>query len=160
MSFLATSFALKKLYNKGVFAKEGEVVESEEGNLNEEDEEGEPEEFNFETLNFNNDVGLDTDFGTTLVDEYEEEEEDDLNEGKYSIGASPISIQSDQEFYDSLLDVFADGIKNKGRVINERIALLRSFAPYIITNDKNFGKYKKPVERGVEYNNIAYAIFK
>ncbi|MGN4723861.1 FtsK/SpoIIIE domain-containing protein [Bacillus cereus group sp. MYBK15-3] len=160
ISFLATSYALKALYNKGIFAKEDENAESEESNLEEDDEEG-GGEFDFEALNFSGEgVALDDEFGAVLADEYEEEEEDDLNEGKYSIGASPISIQSDQEFYDSLLDVFAEGNKHRGRVINERIALLRSFAPYIITNDRNFGKYKRPKERGVEYNNIAYAIFK
>ncbi|MBE7114534.1 hypothetical protein FT641_18055 [Bacillus paranthracis] len=160
ISFLATSYALKALYNKGIFAKEGAVAESEESNL-EEDDEGDSGEFDFEALNFSGEgVALDDEFGAVLTDEYEEEEEDDLNEGKYSIGASPISIQSDQEFYDSLLDVFAEGNKHRGRVINERIALLRSFSPYIITNDKNFGKYKRPKERGVEYNNISYAIFK
>ncbi|PER55703.1 hypothetical protein CN495_08090 [Bacillus thuringiensis] len=160
VSFLGTSYALKKFYNTGLFAKKGE-----EGAEPAEDSEFEGEEggeVNFETMNFSPTDGLDLNFGLQEAqeDEYEEEEEEEYTDNTYVIDSSPINIQSTDEFNRTLLEVYGEGNRNVGREINDRISLLQSFSSYIITNDRNFGKFRVPKERNVEYQNIAYAIFK
>lgn len=164
ISFFATSFALKVLYNKGIFAKEKVEGESEEETLGEEEEPlgllgGESDGFDdlggdFTGFDFGDNDGL-----LEGDEEDEDDEEEDLNK-RTMIGDSPIVVDDDDEFNSSLLDVFAENNKYMGRVINERMQILQSFSKYIITNDRNFGKYKSPKERSVEYNNIAYTLFK
>lgn len=160
ISFLGTSYALKKFYNTGVFAKKGEEGEEPAEDSEFEGEEG--DEVNFETMNFSPTDGLDLNFGLQEAqeDEYEEEEEEEYTDNKYVIDPSPINIQSTDEFNRTLLEVYGEGNRNVGREINDRISLLQSFSSYIITNDRNFGKFRVPKERNVEYQNISYAIFK
>lgn len=160
ISFLGTSYALKKFYNTGVFAKKGEEGEEPAEGAEFEGEEGDG--VSFETMNFSPTDGLNLDFGLQEAqeDEYEEEEEEDYTDNPYVIDASPINIQSADEFNRTLLEVYGEGNRNVGREINERISLLQSFSSYIITNDRNFGKFRVPKERNVEYQNISYAIFK
>lgn len=164
-SFLGTSFALKKFYNTGVFAKNGEGEEGTDSA--EEDNEFAlgGDDLDFANMNYSPADGLDTDFGLLEASEEdyeddEDEDEDDFEDDPFTIAPSPINIQDNTEFNQSLLEAFGKGHKNTGREINERIKLLQSFSDYIITNDRKFGKFLAPKERTTKYDNIAYAVFK
>ncbi|PGT90090.1 FtsK/SpoIIIE domain-containing protein [Bacillus thuringiensis] len=163
-SFLGTSFALKKFYNKGVFAKN---EEGEEGT--DTAEEGSEfalggDDLDFANMNYSPADGVDTDFGLVGAsdEDYEEDDgdEDDDVDDAFTIAQSPISVRNDTEFNQTLLEAFGRGHSNTGREINERISLLQSFSDYIITNDRKFGKFRVPKERSPEYNNLSYALFK
>ncbi|MGM9926627.1 MAG: FtsK/SpoIIIE domain-containing protein [Bacillus sp. (in: firmicutes)] len=165
ISFLGTSYALKVLYNKGIFAKNGEDSEEDMEAVGEAGTEAVDDPFGI--LGGGDDGFADAggsfggfDFGEVEDEEVEEEDEEEDEDTTKRLGESPIRIDDDDDFEADLLDVFAENNKYTGRVINDRLRLLQSLSKYIITNDRNFGSYKSPKERSIEYNNIAYALFK
>lgn len=97
------------------------------------------------------------------VDEEEDEPDDDEEENdeiERLFPTSPISILSDAEFDETLLKVFKDGNKYKGRDLHTRAELVKSFAPYMVSNDSKFAKWKDITPKSTEYLNIAFTIYK
>lgn len=102
-------------------------------------------------------------FALDWDDGSETDELTEVNSSGYSEGMleqSPIDVTNDKMFDRGLLKVFADNSKYEGVEIAKRKELLESFAGYIVTNDKNYGKWRLIGERTVEYNNIMYSLFK
>lgn len=137
-----------------------------------EEEKEEVEAFGFSEAEDYEETGeveiLDLDLRVELTEDMrEEEEEDEEVEGeefeadnRLALAASSISTVSNEEFAQDLLDVFARNARYQGTEIGGRVDLIKSFSEYLIQNDSSFGKWKRPKERGVEYNNIAYSLFK
>lgn len=137
-----------------------------------EEEKEESSEEEDDLLNFDfgntedNDIDTGFEFGSIEdisqgVEEEEEFIERDVEiEDKYELEDSPITIDNDEEYNQLLLEVFADNSKYVGRNIRTRLDMVKSFSKYLIQNDKSFGRWKRPKERGVEFNNIAYAMYK
>lgn len=159
---------LKDILNKGEASNE---ESKDEDNLFGEDEFGLDE--------FGDDLGLDMDEAGSAygalddsfhsvnsvdslgeIDEYEEAEEDDHFAPDSGLKDSPISVESDETFQEDLLEVFAKNDRYMGKQILDRIGLVHSFSDYLIQNSDNFGKWVKPKEGGIVYNNIAYALYK
>lgn len=103
-----------------------------------------------------------SEFGDDDEEEYEidDSEDDDEDEPYNVLRDSPISTGSDEDFGNDLLEVFAKNSKNFGKEIGNRLDIIKSFSDYLIQNSRNFGTWKKPRERGIEYNNISYALYK
>src|SRR5699024_1438883 len=100
---------------------------------------------------------------TLGVDDEDEDEfiEQDIEvEDEYVLEDSPITIKTDEEFNQTLLEVFAENSEYVGKKIHTRLDMVKSFGKYLIQNDKSFGKWKRPKESGVEFNNLAYAMYK
>lgn len=98
-------------------------------------------------------------------DDFEEEDEDyEESESNSEIErlfpSSPISVASDEDFDQTLLKVFRDGNKNKGKDLHYRSDIVKSFAPYMVSNDATFASWKDVKEKSMEYNNIAFTIYK
>ena len=104
-------------------------------------------------------------FGSFGDDEDEEEDEPDDDEEENDeierlFPTSPISVLSDAEFDETLLKVFKDGNKYKGRDLHTRAELVKSFAPYMVSNDSKFAKWKDITPKSTEYLNVAFTIYK
>lgn len=103
-----------------------------------------------------------------IVDEVEDEDEEVIEQevgggeggGRLALPPSRISTDSNEIFSQDLLNVFRENNKYKGREIQGRVDLIKSFSDYLIQNDTSFGKWVRPKERGIEYNNITYSLFK
>ena len=96
-------------------------------------------------------------------DEEEDDPDDDDEENdeiERLFPTSPISVLSDSEFDETLLKVFKDGNKYKGRDLHTRAELVKSFAPYMVSNDSKFAKWKDITPKSTEYLNIAFTIYK
>src|SRR5699024_7260141 len=112
--------------------------------------------FMFEDLSDESGLGIDAiEEDEEIIDDDDEDEQD-----QYTLKDSPIDVDDHEEFERTLLDVYGRGAKNTGREIQDRLKLVKSFEEYLIQNDKTFGRWKRPRERGIEYNNIAYALYK
>lgn len=111
-------------------------------------------------------IGLDQFSDNKLVfDEDDDEDEDDFyddddSKGHYILPPSPIDISTNENFNRTILDVFKSNEKYQGVNIQKRKDLVHSFAPYLITNDSEFGKWNDVKPRSKEGTNILYAIFK
>ena len=95
--------------------------------------------------------------------EEDEEDYDDIesnSEIERLFPSSPISVASDENFDQTLLKVFRDGNKNKGKDLHYRSDIVKSFAPYMVSNDATFASWKDVKEKSMEYNNIAFTIYK
>lgn len=93
-------------------------------------------------------------------DEIIEDDDDEDEDSRYKMKGSPVLVDNQEDFERTMLEVYKAGRKNVGREIQDRLKLVKSFEEYLIQNDTSFGTWKRPRERGTEYNNIAYALFK
>ena len=74
---------------------------------------------------------------------------------------SPINTSgNDIEFGEGLLEVFKAHNKYKGQIPRKRSQLLPAYAPYLPSNDKAFANWQGIKENSVEYNNIAFTLYK
>ncbi|MGG4362774.1 FtsK/SpoIIIE domain-containing protein [Bacillus subtilis] len=163
LSFVGTTLTLKYVYNSGILATQEEKkdldfdFDSSFGN----EVDSELNDFNSDTDLFNDvDPAGMVDVGDIEYDDEDEIDNDDEYENDNSLPESNISVRSDDEFYEGLLEAFSKNQKYMGREIYERKKILSSFSPYIVTNDRSFGKWKVPKERSLEYNNVAYSLYK
>lgn len=96
-------------------------------------------------------------------DEEEDEPDDDEEENdeiERLFPKSPISVLSNSEFDENLLKVFKDGNKYKGIDLHTRAEVVKSFAPYMVSNDSKFAKWKDITPKSTEYLNVAFTIYK
>src|SRR5699024_2796473 len=94
-------------------------------------------------------------------------EEDDDSEERLSSKEQQLSPDStintsgnDIDFGEGLLEVFKEHNKYKGQIPRKRSELLQAYATYLPSNDKDFDKWYDIKENSVEYNNIAFTLYK
>lgn len=96
----------------------------------------------------------------------ENEEEDDSEERLSSkvqqlFPDSSINTSgNDIEFGEGLLEVFKEHNKYKGQIPRKRSQLLLEYATYLPSNDKDFANWYDIKDNSVEYNNIAFTLYK
>ena len=74
---------------------------------------------------------------------------------------SPVNTRGDDSEFDStLLDVFRDGNRHKGKMYRKRSDILKTYAPYLPSNDDSFSKWYEIKEHSPEYDNIAFTLYK
>lgn len=95
-----------------------------------------------------------------FADDSEDDSYDIDSKGHYILPQSPIDISTRESFNKTLLEVFKENAKYQGVEIQDRLKLVDSFAKYIITNDKNFGKWREINPRTKEGTNMLYALYK
>src|SRR5699024_6164098 len=158
---LITKFGYKEDTKTISIIKKVFGIDSKEEDLDDVDDldfgDGSEEDGGFEFSDFG-----DMDVGSDIVEDEEEIIEDDVDEdSRYTLKDSPIDVSSDEEFERTLLRTYKENEKNAGRVIQDRLKMVKSFSDYLIQSEDNaFGKWTRPRIRGVEYNNIAYALYK
>lgn len=108
-------------------------------------------------LSLQTDTG-DNDF--TFLENDEDVFEDTDTDGHYILPMSRIDVSSKDEFNRTLLEAYKMNSKYQGVEIPERKKLIQSFSDFIISNDKNFGKWRNVVPRSKEGLNMLYAIYK
>lgn len=113
-------------------------------------------------------VRVETNTEYNKVGEYRvgNEEEDDSEE-RLSSKEQQLSPDStintsgnDIEFGEGLLEVFKEHNKYKGQIPRKRSELLPAYATYLPSNDKDFDDWYDIEENSVEYNNIAFTLYK
>lgn len=142
-----------------------------------EDMEDMDEELDFESDNddvFGSFNGFDDVGGLdSLANEYDLDDDEDIFDDDPELGSndddivqrlfpdSPIGqTKSEVEYEERLLEVFRDGNKNKGLIPRTREDLLPAFAPYLTANDKSFARWYTIREHSMEYDNIAFTLYK
>ena len=109
---------------------------------------------------------FDIDMDAYIEEDDDEEVDDDPEEGVSSkvqqlFPQSPINTKSNgTEFGQGLLEVFMRQNKNKGKIPRTRKDLLPEYAPYLPSNDNAFANWYDIKESSVEYNNIAFTLYK
>lgn len=112
-----------------------------------------------EAMSMFGDMEDDDMFGETSgISDFEEFKKEDIKDG--ILAPSPIDISSNAMFDKTLLDVYRRNSVNQGTEFGGRKEILESLSDYIITNDKKFGSWNSIPKNSVEYNNLAYGIFK
>lgn len=114
----------------------------------------------------NDDGGFDLDVGDYIEEDDSQEEDNDpeaVSNKKIQqlFPDSPINTKgSGVEFGEGLLEVFKSQNNQKGKIPRTRKQLLPSYAPFLPSNDKAFANWYDIKERSVEYNNIAFTLYK
>src|SRR5699024_2671367 len=73
--------------------------------------------------------------GPELVEDEEIIEDEIEEDSRYTLKDSPIDVSSDEEFTRTLLQVYKENEKNAGRVIKDRLKLVKSFSDYLIQSE-------------------------
>ena len=101
------------------------------------------------------------------IEEDDDEQDDDDPEERVSnkvqqlFPNSPINTKANgTDFGQGLLEVFMSQNKNKGKIPRTRTELLPAYAPYLPSNDSAFANWYDIKEKSVEYNNIAFTLYK
>lgn len=100
------------------------------------------------------------------IEEDEDEQDDDPEESVSSkvqqlFPSSPINTKSNStDFSQGLLEVFMSNNNNKGKIPRKRSELLSAYAPYLPSNDSAFANWYEIKEKSVEYNNVAFTLYK
>ena len=101
------------------------------------------------------------------IEEDDDEQVDDDPEERVSnkvqqlFPNSPINTKATEiEFGQGLLEVFMSQNKNKGKIPRKRSELLSEYAPYLPSNDSAFANWYDIKEKSVEYNNVAFTLYK
>lgn len=151
-----TSFLLLRyVYGEGLKDKEGtegydDLFGEATGNVEEDDITG----LGIAGLNLD---GNELNLGDLGEEVYEGSSDKDISG---ILPASPIDVTNEKLFSRGLLNEFAKNAIYEGVEIHNRKELLETFSGYIITNDKNYGSWRVIQDRTLEYNNIAYSLFK
>ena len=115
--------------------------------------------------------GFDDDFNLDVADYIEEDSQPEIEDDdpelqvsskiKQLFPDSPVNTKgSGTEFGEGLLDVFKSLNNQKGVIPRTRSQLLPAYAKYLPSNDKAFANWYGLKERSVEYNNIAFTLYK
>lgn len=114
----------------------------------------------------NDDGAFDLDVGDYIEEDDSQEEDNDpeaVSNKKIQqlFPDSPINTKgSAVEFGEGLLEVFKSQNNQKGKIPRTRKQLMPSYAPFLPSNDKAFANWYDLKERSVEYNNIAFTLYK
>lgn len=107
------------------------------------------------------------DFLLNFMEDDEPSEEDyyieEGSRGSHTLPPSPVQVgaeDGDEIFSEGLMRVFKENHKYKGKRLNDRGDLVKSFTGYLIENDKAFGRWQEVPLRGALYGNLGYTLYK